>query len=353
MAISSGLSSHPRASQLLALRDLIGNTPLLAIHVRYRARQVTVFAKAEFLSLTGSIKDRMALSILERAIREGRLRPGDMIAEATSGNTGISIAAIGKALGHSVQIFMPDWMSVERRRLMESLGAEVTLVSREEGGFSASIRACERLACECRDVFLPSQFSNKANVDAHEQTTGPEIATQLDVRGIRPTAFVAGVGTGGTVMGVGRYLRQHCPGIAIHPVEPSESPTLSTGHRVGSHRIQGISDEFIPPIVKLDELDSVLSVPDGDAILMAQQLARRLGLGVGISSGANMLAALKALDRLPPNGVVVTVFCDDNKKYLTTDLMRDEPVRADYMTPHVVLEDFVSIPRRICSANAA
>jgi cysteine synthase A len=194
-------------------------------------------------------------------------------------------------------------------------------------------------------VFLPCQFSNAANAEAHERSTGPEIAAQLEDRGLRPDAFVAGVGTGGTVMGTGRYLREHFGAVKVHPMEPAESPTLSTGCKVGHHRIQGVSDEFIPAIVQLDELDEIIAVPDGDAILMAQKLATDLGLGVGISSGANLLAALRVQEMLGPEAVVVTIFCDDNKKYLSTDLLRNEPVRPGYVSPEIDLLGYEAFPR--------
>jgi cysteine synthase A len=167
--------------------------------------------------------------------------------------------------------------------------------------------------------------------------TGPEIWWQLRWHSLAPDAFVAGVGTGGTIMGVGRYLREKQPSIKLHPMEPSNSPTMSTGHKVGKHRIQGISDEFIPPIVRLDSLDSVIAVDDGDAILMAQKLAAELGLGVGISSGANLLAALMVQNDLGKGAVVVTVFSDDNKKYLSTDLLRQEPVKDGFLSPDIKL----------------
>jgi cysteine synthase A len=289
----------------------------------------------------------MALFIIESAYRSGRLRPGDRIAEATSGNTGISIAAIGRALGHPVTIFMPDWMSAERVSLLASFGASIVTVSREDGGFLGSIARADALAASTPDVFLPRQFSNDANVEAHVNTTGPEIWLQLRSAGLQPDAFVAGVGTGGTVMGTGLALRGRKPSVRVHPLEPAESPTLSTGRKIGHHRIQGISDEFIPPIVKLDQLDDIISVHDGDAILMAQALARH-GLAVGISSGANFLGALHAQERLGHDAVVATVFADSNKKYLSTDLLRPEPVRDAYLAPDVELLGFRALPR-VCA----
>lgn len=330
---------------LAGIGHLVGNTPLLAIRLAFRGRRTTIYAKAEHLNLTGSIKDRMALHILRRAVETGLLKPGAPIAEATSGNTGISFSAIGRALGHPVTIFMPDWMSQERKDLIRSLGADIRLVTHAEGGFLGSIRMAEEFAASTPGAFLPRQFSNEANVEAHELTTGPEIWWQLRFHNLTPAAFVAGVGTGGTIMGVGRYLRHAHPAVKLHPLEPANSPTLSTGCKVGKHRIQGISDEFIPPIVKLPELDAVVAIDDGDAILMAQKLASRLGLAVGISSGANFLGALKVQEQLGPEAVVVTVFPDDNKKYLSTDLMRHEPAKAGAMSPDVELLGFGAMKR--------
>jgi len=329
------------------LKHMIGNTPLLAIRFAIRGRERVIYAKAENLNLTGSIKDRMAFHILKRAYQEEVLQPGDKIAEATSGNTGISFAAIGRALGHPVIIFMPDWMSEERVALIKSLGARIIPVRRDQGGFVGSIRMTEELADHESNVFLPAQFANVANVEAHEKTTGPEIWWQLFSHSLQPDAFVAGVGTGGTIMGVGRFLRERNRRIKIYPLQPFESPTLSTGRKVGYHRIQGISDEFIPSILQLEDLDPVVSVHDGDAILMAQKLAASLGLGVGISSGANFIGALMVQNEMGGNAVVTTVFPDDNKKYLSTDLLRDEQVRDDYLTPEVELLGYEAI-KRVC-----
>jgi cysteine synthase A len=329
------------------LKHLIGNTPLLAIRFAFRGTERVIYAKAEHLNMTGSIKDRMAFHILKRAYQDGHIRAGDTIAEATSGNTGISFAAIGKALGHRVVIFMPDWMSEERVALIKSLGAKIVRVRRDQGGFLGSIRMSEEMALDVPHVFLPEQFANEANVEAHEYTTGPEIWWQLYFRSIRPDAFVAGVGTGGTIMGVGKFLRARNPAIKLHPLQPAESPTLSVGHKVGQHRIQGISDEFIPSILELEKLDPVLSVQDGDAILMAQKLAAGLGLAVGISSGANFLGAVMTQNDMGHDAVVTTVFSDDNKKYLSTDLLRDELVKPTYLSPEVELLGYEAI-KRVC-----
>ncbi|MCC6124337.1 MAG: cysteine synthase family protein [Pirellulales bacterium] len=342
---SPSLTPSSVENRLAGLQYVIGNTPLLAIEYAFRGEPRIIYAKAEHYNLTGSIKDRMALHILRKAYREGRIRAGDRIVEATSGNTGIAFSAIGRALGHPVTIFMPDWMSRERVLLIRGLGAEIVPVSRQQGGFLGSIRESEELARKDSHVFLPCQFANDANVEAHEQSTGPEISLQLESQGLEPAAFVAGVGTGGTVMGVGRHLRRKNPAVRIHPLEPAESPTLTVGHKVGQHRIQGISDEFIPAIVKLDELDRTVQVSDGDAIRMAQKLAAQLGLAVGISSGANFIGAVMLQNELGPEAVVATVFSDDNKKYLSTDLFNEEPIQDGHLSPHVELTAYRAIDR--------
>jgi cysteine synthase len=331
--------------RLRELRNLVGNTPLLAIDLEFKGQPRRIYAKAENLNMTGSIKDRMALHILGKGYERGVLKSGAPIAEATSGNTGISFSALGRALGHPVTIFMPDWMSQERKDLIRSLGATIRLVSREENGFLGSIKLSEEFAAANADCFLPRQFANEDNPEAHATTTGPEIWWQLRFQGLKPDAFIAGVGTGGTIMGVGSYLKKMHPAVKIHPLEPANSPTLSTGCKVGKHRIQGISDEFIPAIMKLDQLDGIVSTDDGDSILMAQKLASQLGLGVGISSGANLLGALMVQEKMGKDAVVVTVFADDNKKYLSTDLMKNEPAKDGFLSPHIELKGFQAYKR--------
>ncbi len=331
--------------RLQSLSFLVGNTPLLDISFNYNGTKRHIYAKAENLNMTGSIKDRMALHILKRAYAEGRLKPGDTIIEATSGNTGISFASIGRAMGHPVTIFMPDWMSRERVDLIQSLGATIRPVTRDEGGFVGSIKMSEELALQSENNFLPCQFSNNDNVEAHYETTAPELWWQLRFHDKTPDAFVAGVGTGGTIMGIGKFLKEQNPGIRVHAMEPASSPTLRIGKKVGSHRIQGISDEFIPAILNLNDLDDIIDVHDGDAIIMAQKLSAELGLAVGISSGANFLAALLVQDQIAPDAIVVTIFPDDNKKYLSTDLLRVEPIKSDYLSPSIELFDFNSFKR--------
>lgn len=318
----------------------VGKTPMAKIKFRYKGEERTLFAKLENFNLSGSIKDRVAHYIICESYKTGELKPGDEIVEATSGNTGISFAAFGSALNHPVTIYMPDWMSEERKLLISSYGANIRLVSKKEGGFLGSIEMTKQHKATTENVFLPCQFDNHFNCEAHYKTTGPEIEKQMQCLNLGLDAFVAGVGTGGTVMGTGKYLKEKFPKIKIHPLEPANSPTLSTGHKIGKHRIQGISDDFIPSILKLDELDEVISVDDGDAIIMAQKITKKLGIGVGISSGANFLGALIAQEKIGSSSNVVTIFSDNNKKYLSTDLFKEEPVKDEFLSCNIELEGY-------------
>lgn len=323
------------------IEGMIGKTPLLEIHYTFKNKPSRIFAKAEYLNLSGSIKDRVAFHIMKKAYSENKIAPTDVIAEATSGNTGIAFSAVGSYMGHKVIIYMPDWMSAERINLMKSFGAEVRLVSREQGGFLGSIALTEELAQQ-GNVFLPKQFSNEDNTEAHYLYTGNEISYQLKKLGLTADGVVAGVGTGGTVMGIGKRLRDDNPDCGIFPLEPLNSPTLSTGYKVGKHRIQGISDEFIPDILKLNEITSVVSVDDIDSIIMAKMLSRRFGIGVGISSGANFLGCILAKEKLGTDSTIVTVFADDNKKYLSTDYSDEHDIKDNYLTKDIVLTNVIA-----------
>lgn len=343
-SISAGLDTELE-SKFNNLWHLVGNTPMLELKYRFKDKPGQIYVKCEHYNLTGSIKDRMALYIIYKAYLGGKIKAGDTIVEATSGNTGIAFAAIGKALGHTVKIIMPNWLSKERIAIIKSMGAEVILISKEQGGFIGSIQLAEYMATEFSNVFLPRQFENLYNAEAHEKTTGHEIWEQLQSIHKKPDAIIAGVGTGGTIMGLGQYFKHKQPAVKIHPLEPAESPTLTTGYKVGSHRIQGISDEFIPAIVQLNELDEVIQAHDGDAIIMAQKLSQQLGLAVGISSGANVIGAIKLQEQMGEDATIVTLLCDDNKKYLSTDLMSDEPIKEGYLSSDVTFTGYHPISR--------
>ena len=318
------------------IKNMISNTPLLEISFKYKGEVRRIFAKAEYFNLSGSIKDRVAYYILKKAYEKGTIKKGDTIVEATSGNTGIAFSAMAAYLGHPMIVYMPDWMSKERINLMKSYGADVHLVSKEEGGFLGSIAKCEEKAKE-DNVFLPGQFSNYDNVETHVVDTGAEIISQLAKIDLVPDGIVAGVGTGGTVMGLTKAFKSVNPECKGFPLEPANSPTLSTGYKTGNHRIQGISDEFIPSIVKLDELDDVVSVDDIDSIIMAKKLSKELGIGVGISAGANFIGSVMALEKMGMDKCVVTVFADDNKKYLSTDYTNEFEAKDEYISSHIEL----------------
>ncbi len=293
------------------MKELIGNTPLVKINYKYKERVRCVYAKIEYYNLTGSIKDRVAYYMLNSAIEKGILKENTPIVEATSGNTGISIAAIGAYLKRKVVIFMPDWVSKEREKILKMYGAEVHLYSKEDGGFKRCIFEAGKYAKE-NNGFLTNQFSNLDNVKAHEETTGKEILEKM-----RPDGFISGIGTGGTLMGVGNALRFQNPACHIWALEPKNMSLLKTGVTL-SHKIDGIGDEFIPEIVQPTEIENILLITDEEALEMSSALARKLGLGVGISSGANLLAAIRMEEEV--GGKIVTVFPDDLKKYISSDL---------------------------------
>ena len=291
------------------MNELIGNTPLIEIFYRFRGQERSFFAKLEYYNFTGSIKDRVVWYILKKAKEEGILKDGVPLVEATSGNTGISLSALGALFSHPVQIYMPDWASRERVSLMESYGANVVLVSKEEGGFLKCIERARKHAEE-HQGFLLNQFSNEWNKEAHTNTTAKEIEKVLG----SIDGFISGIGTGGTLMGVGEYFKKKY-GSKIIALEP-ENMSLLELHTKGSHKIVGIGDDFIPDLVNPKQIDHIVTISDEEALAMSRKLARELGLGVGISGGANALATI--LEN-KDNEKLVTVFPDDQKKYLSGD----------------------------------
>ncbi len=312
------------------IANAVGNTPMIRIDYRLASKEQSVYAKLESYNLTGSIKDRMVSYVLKRAKERGELKEGQPIVEVTSGNTGIAIAAIGGSLGHPVHIFMPDWASRERWELMNMYGAQVHPVSRAEGGFIAALRRA-LLFAQKEDAYRTDQFNNYDNVLSHYYGIGPEILRDLPDVG----ALIAGVGTGGTLMGASKRILEDHP-ITVAAVEPDAAPLLSGGSVRGPHGIEGIGDDFIPTIVDRDRLDRVIEVNDRDAINMARMLARTLGLGVGISSGANLIGAIQLNAELE-NKKVVTVFADDNKKYLSTALRGEIELHSGFLSNRVEL----------------
>ena len=288
--------------------DLIGNTPLL------RLSGERVYAKAEFLNPGGSIKDRVALAMLEGAERDGRLRPGSVICEPTSGNTGIGVALVGRLKGYHVRIVMPEGMSDERKKLIKALGAELVLTPDEEG-IAGSVRRVAEMAAADPNLFVPQQFENPDNPRSHYEQTARELWHQMtgDV-----ACFVAGVGSGGTLQGVGKFLKEHKPGVEIVAVEPKNVSAL-LGHEPGLHQIQGIGDGFVPAILDVSMVDQVVEVSDEDAIETTRQLGRDYGLLVGISSGANVWAARRLAETI--DGNIATVLPDRAERYFSTALL--------------------------------
>ena len=294
----------------------IGNTPMIKIKYKYKGKEKHIYTKLEFYNISGSIKDRVAYYILKNAYKEGTLKKGMEIVEATSGNTGIALSAMGSFLGNPVHIFMPDWVSKERVNLMQMYGAKVTLISKEEGGFKKAISSAKEYARE-HNGFLANQFENPYNVLAHYETTGKEIIEKLDDK---IGGFVSGIGTGGTLIGTGRRLKEFDKNIKVYAMEPDKMPMLSQNKIISIHKIEGIGDDFIPDIVDRNIIDEIITVDDDDSINMSRKIARDLGIGVGISSGANMIASVIAKENNEKD--VVTVFADDNKKYISTDLSK-------------------------------
>ena len=313
---------------------LIGNTPMIKLNYKYKGNYNSIWIKLEYYNLTGSIKDRVAFYMINNARKRGELKENMPIIEATSGNTGISLSAIGTYYKHPVYIFMPDWASKERIDLMKSYGAKVFLISKEDGGFLRCIEDADKLSKKIGGLFM-NQFSNKDNFQAHYETTGEEILMQvLDEIG----GFVSGVGTGGTLMGVGQKLKEKYTNLKITAIEPDKMPVISNGKILGQHKIEGIGDDFVPELVDRNKIDKIILINDDDAINMSRKLSRELGLGVGISSGANLLGSVLLNDEIHQN--IVTVFPDDNKKYLSTELSDEINLNTEFISNHIELIEF-------------
>lgn len=302
------------------ITELIGSTPLLRLNRLSDETGAEVLGKLEAANPGGSVKDRIGLAMIEAAEKEGLIAPGrTTIVEPTSGNTGVALAMVAAARGYDLILAMPETMSVERRAILKAYGARLVLTPGPQGMGGAVARARE-IAAELLDAFVPQQFENPANPDVHESTTGPEI---WKATGGTVDTFVAGVGTGGTITGVGRFLRARKPGVRLVAVEPAESPVLSGG-QPGPHRIQGIGAGFVPKVLDTGLLDEILTAGSDEALASARALARDEGILAGISTGANVWAAARVAERPESRGTtIVTVLCDTGERYLSTPLFAD------------------------------
>jgi len=307
-AFAKGRYYHREFMRTDNILDLIGNTPLVQL------KGERIFAKAEFLNPGGSIKDRIALAMLQAAQRDGKLRPDSIICEPTSGNTGIGLALVGRLMGYRVRIVMPHGMSEERKKLIRGLGADLVLVP-DEQGIAGAVRKTEEMAAEDARVFVPQQFENPENPRVHYENTATELWRQMDGQ---VDGFVAGVGSGGTLQGVGKFLKEHRKSVRIMAVEPENRSAL-LGHEPGLHQIQGIGDGFIPAVLDVSLVDGVVEVSDEAAIETTRQLGRDYGLLVGISSGANVWAARKLAKEI--GGNIATVLPDRAERYFSTALL--------------------------------
>jgi len=292
----------------------IGRTPLVRLNRLSPPQGATIYAKAEFFNPGGSVKDRICLNMINVAEQQGKLKPGGTLVEPTSGNTGIGLALICAVRGYKLIIVMPEGMSLERASLLSSYGAQLVLTPGREG-MKGSIQEAENILEQNPEYFMPNQFSNPANPAIHQETTAPEIWDALDGR---IDAFVAAVGTGGTITGCGTVLKARKPSTKIVAVEPSGSPVLSGGEP-GPHKIQGIGAGFVPAVLNRSLIDQVMTVTDEEAYQTAKQLAKKEGLLVGISAGANVFAAQKIAETLQPGQHVVTILCDTGERYLSIE----------------------------------
>ncbi|PIC98621.1 MULTISPECIES: cysteine synthase A [unclassified Sporosarcina] len=293
--------------------DLVGNTPLVKLNRLTGADDADVYLKLEFFNPGSSVKDRIALAMIEAAEKNGELKEDSTIIEPTSGNTGIGLAMIAAAKGYKSVLVMPDTMSLERRNLLRAYGAELVLTPGAEG-MKGAISKAEQLAAE-NGWFLPQQFNNEANPEVHRLTTGPEIANAFD----QVDAFISGIGTGGTITGVGEVLKERFPGIHIVAVEPEDSAILSGG-KPGPHKIQGIGAGFVPEVLDTDIYDEIIKVSNDDAYTFARRAAREEGILGGVSSGAAIAAALQVAKKLGKGKTVVAIIPSNGERYLSTPL---------------------------------
>jgi cysteine synthase A len=304
------------------ITQLIGDTPLVRLNRVVPEGSAEVYVKLEYQNPGASVKDRIAISMIEEAEKAGRLKPGDTIIEPTSGNTGIGLAMVAAAKGYKAILVMPETMSLERRNLLRAYGAKLVLTPGSEG-MKGAIRKAEELQAENPNYFMPQQFKNPANVKIHRETTGPEIVEAIKNHDGKLDAFVAGIGTGGTITGAGEVLKQAFPGIKIYAVEPSASPVLSGGSP-GPHKIQGIGAGFIPDILNTEIYDEVITVENEQAFETSRRVAREEGILGGISSGAAIFAALQVAAKLGAGKRVVAVVPSNGERYLSTPLYQFE-----------------------------
>ncbi|NBD28058.1 cysteine synthase A [Paenibacillus glycinis] len=305
-----------------SVTELIGDTPLVRLNRLVPEDSAEIYVKLEYQNPGASVKDRIAISMIEVAEQEGRIKPGDTIVEPTSGNTGIGLAMVAAAKGYKAILVMPETMSVERRNLLRAYGAELVLTPGAEG-MNGAVRRAEELQAENPSYFIPQQFKNQANVKIHRETTGPEIVEAINSLDGKLDAFVAGIGTGGTISGAGEVLKKNFPGIKVVAVEPAASPLLSGGSP-GGHKIQGIGANFIPEILNREIYDQVITIENEEAFETARRAAKEEGILCGISSGAAIFAALKVAKELGKGKRVVAIIPSNGERYLSTPLFNFE-----------------------------
>ena len=302
--------------------ELIGNTPLVKLNRVVPEDSAEVYVKLEYQNPGASVKDRIAISMIEVAEAEGKIKPGDTIVEPTSGNTGIGIAMVAAAKGYNAILVMPETMSLERRNLLKAYGAQLVLTPGAEG-MKGAIKRAEEIQAENPNYFFPQQFKNQANVKVHRETTGPEIVAAINAADGKLDAFISGIGTGGTITGAGEVLKKAFPGIEIYAVEPAAAPVLSGG-KPGPHKIQGIGAGFVPDILNTDVYNNVIQVENEQAFETSRRVAKEEGILGGISSGAAIFAALQVAKKLGKGKRVVAILASNGERYLSTPLYQFE-----------------------------